>query len=61
MDNWIKRFRGAKAQPGKQVNIPGDFERITEAERLENGIPLIQPVVKDLMTLASEMNLRWIS
>ncbi len=59
MDNWIKRFRGAKAQPGKQVTIPGDFERVTEAERLENGIPLIEPVVKDLMTLASEMNVRW--
>ena len=40
------------------MNIPGDFERITEAERLRME-SLIQPVVKDLMTLATEMNLRW--
>lgn len=48
MDNWITRFRDAKAVEGEQVLIPGDPERIMEKERMDNGIPLLPPVIKDL-------------
>ncbi|HEY8400062.1 MAG TPA: Ldh family oxidoreductase [Cytophagaceae bacterium] len=48
MDNWISRFREAKAVEGEHVLIPGDPERIMERERMEQGIPLLPPVVKDL-------------
>jgi LDH2 family malate/lactate/ureidoglycolate dehydrogenase len=52
MDQWIKRFRSAKTVNGyESVVIPGDPERITEAERRKNGIPLLPAVVEDLMDL----------
>jgi LDH2 family malate/lactate/ureidoglycolate dehydrogenase len=53
MDQWLKRFRQAK--PGKnfdQVLVPGDPERVTEADRRKNGIPLMHSVVEDLGYLA---------
>jgi L-2-hydroxycarboxylate dehydrogenase (NAD+) len=48
MDNWISRFRNAKSIEGEKVIIPGDPEREMEKERLLKGIPLLDPVVKDL-------------
>ncbi|HEY0749817.1 MAG TPA: Ldh family oxidoreductase [Chitinophagaceae bacterium] len=53
MDQWITRFRSAKPAEGyDQVLVPGDPEREKQAERLENGIPLLGPVVDDLAYLA---------
>jgi L-2-hydroxycarboxylate dehydrogenase (NAD+) len=53
MDQWLKRFRGAKPVEGfEQVLVPGDPERIMEADRKKNGIPLMQAVVADLGKLA---------
>jgi L-2-hydroxycarboxylate dehydrogenase (NAD+) len=53
MDQWIERFRSAKPINGEQkVLIPGDPEREAEAERLANGIPLHEAVVKDLKEIA---------
>ncbi|MEY4308980.1 MAG: malate dehydrogenase [Bacteroidota bacterium] len=57
MDKWIRRFRSAKAVEGKQVLIPGDPERELEAIRRAEGIPLLQPVVEDLQSLASRFQL----
>lgn len=57
MDKWIRRFRSAKAVEGKQVLIPGDPERELEAIRREEGIPLLNPVVEDLQSLASRFQL----
>ncbi|MFD2035219.1 Ldh family oxidoreductase [Belliella marina] len=55
MDNWISRFRSAKPTPGhEKVLIPGDPERELEAERMENGIPLIKPVEDDLRALGEK-------
>jgi LDH2 family malate/lactate/ureidoglycolate dehydrogenase len=55
MDNWIKRFRSAETIPGQdKVIIPGDPERAMEAERSQNGIPLLDKVVEDLKRLADE-------
>lgn len=51
MDTWIQRFRSAQAVEGQRVLIPGDPERATEAERLANGIPLLEPVLKSLIEL----------
>lgn len=50
MDNWIRRFRAAKPVPGQdRVEIPGDQERIIQKRRVKEGIPLLEPVVKDLI------------
>ncbi|WP_028525129.1 Ldh family oxidoreductase [Runella limosa] len=51
MDTWIRRFRSAEAVEGKQVLIPGDPERAIEADRLENGLDLLAPVVQSLEEL----------
>ncbi len=49
MDQWIRRFRSALTIEGNnKVIIPGDPEREIAAERLQNGIPLLDAVVKDL-------------
>lgn len=60
MDKWIQRFRSAQAVEGKQVIIPGDPERELEVERKANGIPLLEPVVRDLETLANRFNVPFI-
>jgi LDH2 family malate/lactate/ureidoglycolate dehydrogenase len=57
MDNWIKRFKSAKAAEGyDHVVIHGEPERIMHAQRQEQGIPLNPKVVEDLQTLASKFN-----
>jgi L-2-hydroxycarboxylate dehydrogenase (NAD+) len=48
MDNWIERFRSAKAIEGEKVLIPGDPEREMEKERMKKGFDLLAPVLKDL-------------
>jgi len=55
MDNWINTFRNAKAVEGKKVIIPGDPERLYEAERMQNGVPLMNAVVEDLNKLAEKL------
>ncbi|MBC7570616.1 MAG: Ldh family oxidoreductase [Spirosoma sp.] len=51
MDIWIQRFRQARAMPGQRVLIPGDPERLMEAERSANGIPVAEPVLASLHEL----------
>lgn len=58
MDTWIQRFRQTRAVEGRQVLIPGDPERLMEAERLANGIPLLEPVVQSLNELGDRFGLR---
>lgn len=58
MDNWIKRFRAAKTAEGfDKVIIPGDPEREMEAVRRKEGIPVLEPVVRDLQSLAQKFGL----
>jgi LDH2 family malate/lactate/ureidoglycolate dehydrogenase len=60
MDNWITRFRSAKTVDGfEKVIIPGDPEREMEAERRRDGIPLLEPVVNDLKTLAGKLGVEF--
>jgi L-2-hydroxycarboxylate dehydrogenase (NAD+) len=55
MDQWIERFRSARTAEGfNSVIIPGDPEREMEKERIQNGIPLLGPVVDDLNYLAEK-------
>ena len=58
MDTWIKRFRNAKTiDEVQKVVVPGDPERESTAKRLKEGIPLLEPVVKDLESIAEKFDL----
>jgi L-2-hydroxycarboxylate dehydrogenase (NAD+) len=60
MDNWITRFRSAAPTPGNEkVLIPGDPERELEALRRTEGIPLLDPVVKDLTELGERFGVKF--
>lgn len=60
MDSWIRAFRNAEpVNPAQQVLIPGDIERITEAERRVNGIPLLAKVINDLTSLGKTMGVEF--
>ncbi len=55
MDKWISRFRQAETTLGhKEVVIPGDPERAMETQRRMNGVPLLEPVIKDLTELGKK-------
>lgn len=59
MDNWISRFRtAAPIDSSNPVLIPGDPERMIEAERLKNGIPLLPIVVEDLIAAGDLFGIR---
>jgi LDH2 family malate/lactate/ureidoglycolate dehydrogenase len=58
IDNWIQGFRSARPISGhKKVLIPGDPEREMEAERMKNGIPLLDPVIADLDNLGKRFEI----
>ena len=59
MDNWISRFRNATPIEGKEVLIPGDPERIMEAIRMKEGIPLLEAVKKDLKEMAEKLDVHY--
>jgi len=53
IDEWIHVFRNTKPAPGTDGPlIPGDPEREAEAIRSREGIPLIKPVVDDLLDIS---------
>src|SRR5215469_13749746 len=53
IDDWIQVFRNAKPGPGTGGPlVPGDPEREAEAIRSREGIPLIKPVVDDLLDIS---------
>jgi L-2-hydroxycarboxylate dehydrogenase (NAD+) len=55
MDHWIERFRDAnRIHKDQAVLIPGDPERKIEEIRKSKGIPLLEPVKKDLQALAKK-------
>jgi LDH2 family malate/lactate/ureidoglycolate dehydrogenase len=53
IDDWIQVFRNTKPAPGTNGPlIPGDPEREAEAIRSKEGIPLLKPVVDDLLDIS---------
>jgi L-2-hydroxycarboxylate dehydrogenase (NAD+) len=53
IDEWIDVFRKTKTgSPDVKVLIPGDPEREQEIIRERTGIPLLQPVVDDLVDIS---------
>jgi L-2-hydroxycarboxylate dehydrogenase (NAD+) len=55
MDRWIERFRESnRIEEAQPVLIPGDPERAMEQIRKKEGIPLLEPVIKDLKGLADK-------
>lgn len=59
MDQWITRFRSAKSTPDhEKVLIHGDQEREMEQIRMSDGIPLLEPVVKDLKEVGGRFGLK---
>ncbi len=55
MDHWIQGFRACKTIPDEEkVLVPGDPEREYEAERMMNGIPLLEQVVNELNLLGEK-------
>jgi L-2-hydroxycarboxylate dehydrogenase (NAD+) len=59
MDQWIQRFRNAKTVEGQdKVLIPGDPEREAEADRMQNGIPLLNAVTEDLKDLGERFGVK---
>lgn len=56
MDNWINRFKAAEPIDSNQpVIIPGEPEFQHEMERRQNGIPLNEKVVEDLVELGKQL------
>jgi len=59
MDKWIETFRNAKVKKGeKAVLIPGDPEREMTDKRLKHGIPLLEPVERDLEALGNKFGIK---
>lgn len=59
MDKWIQRFRSAKSiNAAQQVLIPGDPERVMEADRMKTGIPLLDVVEKDLKETGDKLGVK---
>ena len=58
MDTWIQRFRSAKAIAGQRVLVPGDPEREMEAQRLVEGIPVHETVVRSLEELGERFGVK---
>jgi LDH2 family malate/lactate/ureidoglycolate dehydrogenase len=55
IDEWIRVFRNTRPAPGTNGPlIPGDPEREAEAIRSKDGIPLIKPVVDDLLDISKK-------
>src|SRR6266540_3221285 len=53
IDEWIQVFRNTKPAPGTHGPlIPGDPEREAEAIRNKEGVPLLKPVVDDLLDIS---------
>jgi LDH2 family malate/lactate/ureidoglycolate dehydrogenase len=55
IDDWIQVLRKTKPAPGTHGPlIPGDPEREAEAIRSKHGVPLLKPVVDDLLDIAGK-------
>jgi LDH2 family malate/lactate/ureidoglycolate dehydrogenase len=59
MDQWIRRFRVATPiDENIPVVIPGDPEREMEQARRKDGIPLLNIVWEDLLSVAEKFSIK---
>ena len=59
MDKAIREIKACeKAEGVKRIYIPGEIELETKADRLANGIPIPDAVVKDFVALGKELACR---
>ena len=62
IDEWIEVFRNTRTGgPDIKVLIPGDPEREQEIIREKSGIPLLQPVVDDLLDISKQTGIPFLS
>jgi L-2-hydroxycarboxylate dehydrogenase (NAD+) len=60
IDQWIRVLRKTNPLPGTNGPlIPGDPEFEAEAIRSKEGIPLLKPVVDDLLDIASKTGIEF--
>ena len=60
IDEWIQVFRNSKPAPGTNGPlIPGDPERKAEVIRSKEGIPLLKPVVDDLLDISRKTGIKF--
>jgi L-2-hydroxycarboxylate dehydrogenase (NAD+) len=60
IDDWIHVFRHAKPAPGTNGPlIPGDPERDAELTRSKDGIPLLKPVIDDLLDISRKTGIQF--
>ncbi len=58
MDKAIREIKtSVKAEGVRRIYIPGEIEFETKAERLKNGVPIPEAVVKDFVALGAELDL----
>ncbi len=58
MDKAIREIKtSVKAEGVARIYIPGEIELETKAERLKNGIPIPDAIVKDFTALGKELGL----
>lgn len=54
IDEWIRVFRATRPAPGTDGPlVPGDPEREAEKIRVQEGVPLVMPVIEDLREIAN--------
>jgi LDH2 family malate/lactate/ureidoglycolate dehydrogenase len=59
VDEWVRVFRNTRPAPGTGGPlIPGDPERQAETLRSKEGIPLIRPVVDELLMISRRTGIR---
>ena len=62
IDEWIRIFRKTKPAPGTNGPlIPGDPEREAQAIRSKEGIPLLKPVVDDLLDISKRTGIAFVA
>jgi LDH2 family malate/lactate/ureidoglycolate dehydrogenase len=58
MDRAIQEVKTSKRADGvKRIYLPGEIEFEMKTERLANGIPIPEPVVKDFIALGRELDI----
>lgn len=57
MDRQIRSLRDSEPMPGKTIRLPGQEARRREQEALELGVPIREPVLRQLQELAAELDL----